>query len=123
MTGIGVILFLNSHTAELTIQSIINDSPASKADIEIDDVILIIDEKPTNEMGLKEAIKLIKGSKGEPIKLVLGRNNDKGKRKGIEINLIRDAFVIPEREFFNYDFPRRLQPMIPKRDYSSRSNN
>jgi len=34
-------------------------------------------------MGLKEAIKLIKGPKDKPIKLVIGRTNEKGKRKKI----------------------------------------
>ena len=126
MTGIGVTLFLNSNTADLTIQSVIKSSPASDADIESGDVILKIDGKSTKGMGLKEAIKLIKGPKDKPIKLVIGRTNEKGKRKKIEINLIRDTFVIPERkslnqlnirEFFKYDFPRGLQQMNPQRNY------
>jgi len=42
------------------------------------------------------------------------------------VNLIRDTFVIPEREsldqlnireFFNYDFPRDLQPIHPQGNY------
>ena len=42
------------------------------------------------------------------------------------MNLIRVTFVIPEREsldqlnireFFNYGFPRDLQPMNPQRNY------
>ena len=115
MTGIGITLFLNSDTAELTIQSVINSAPASDADIESGDVILKIDGQPTKGMGLKEAIKL-----------VIGRTNEKGKRKKIEVNLIRDTFVIPEREsldqlnireFFKYGFPRDLQRMNPQRNY------
>ena len=81
MTGIGVTLFLNSDTAELTIQSVINSSPASNADMESGDVILKIDGKSTKGMGLKEAIKLIKGPKEKPIKLVIDRINEKGKKK------------------------------------------
>tara|TARA_Y100001968_G_scaffold257660_1_gene244410 strand:+ start:860 stop:1441 length:582 start_codon:yes stop_codon:yes gene_type:complete len=126
MTGIGVTLFLNSDTAELTIKSVINSSPASDADIESGDVILRIDGKSTKGMGLKEAIKLIKGPKDKPIKLVIDRTNEKGKRKKIEFNLIRDTFIIPEREsfnqlnireFFNYSFPRDLQPINPQGAY------
>ena len=49
MTGIGVTLFLNSETAELTIQSVIKSSPASDTDIESGDVILMIDGKSTKE--------------------------------------------------------------------------
>ena len=130
MTGIGITLFLNSDTAELTIQSVINSSPASDADMESGDVILKIDGKSTKGMGLKEAIKLIKGPKDKPIKLVIGRTNEKGTRKKIEVNLIRDTFVIPEREsldqlnireFFKYGFPRDLQPMNPQ-GYPPESN-
>ena len=101
ITGIGITLFLNSDTAELTIQSVINSSPASDADMESGDVILKIDGKSTKGMGLKEAIKLIKGPKDKPIKLVIGRSNEKDKRKKIEVNLIRNTFVIPEQESFN----------------------
>ena len=126
ITGIGVTLFLNSDTAELTIQSIINSSPASDADIESGDVILQIDGKSTKGMRLKEAIKLIKGPKDKSIKLVISRTNEKGNRKKIEVNLIRNTFLIPERkslnqsnirEFFNYGFPRDLQPMNPQGNY------
>ena len=56
MNGIGVTLFLNSDTAELTIQSVIDDSPAIAADIKPNDVIIKIDRKSTKGMGLQEAV-------------------------------------------------------------------
>ena len=129
MTGIGVTLFLNSDTAELTIQSVIKSSPASDTDIESGDVILKIDGKPTKGMGLKEAIKLIKGPKDKPIKLVIGRTNAKGKRKKIEVNLIRDTFEIPNnkslnemkiREWFNRELPSDLDLMLQRHGKSLR---
>ena len=46
-SGIGIRLFLNSDTAELTIQSVVNDSPAAAADIKPNDVIIKIDGKST----------------------------------------------------------------------------
>ena len=46
---------LNSDTAELTIQSVINNSPAASADIQPNDVIIKIDGKSTKGMGIKEA--------------------------------------------------------------------
>ena len=61
ISGIGIRLFLNSDTAELTIQSVINNSPAASADIQPNDVIIKIDGKSTKEMGIKEAVSLIKG--------------------------------------------------------------
>ena len=58
---------------------------------------------------------LIKGPRDKPIKLVVARTMEKGKRKKIEVNLIRNTFVIPEqescnqlniREFLRYGFPQ-----------------
>ena len=63
---------------------------------------------------------------------MIGRDNEKGERKTIEVKLIRDTFIIPEKEplnqlsirdFFNYDFPMDLQQMNPKRDYFPESKN
>ena len=45
MDGIGVTLFLNSDTAKITIKSVIKNSIASTARIEIGDVIIKINEK------------------------------------------------------------------------------
>ena len=52
ITGIGVNLFLNTETSEITIQSIINGTHASKADIESGDVILEVDGKSTKGVGI-----------------------------------------------------------------------
>ena len=49
--GIGIRLFLNSDTAELTIQSVINDSPAAGADIKPNDVLIKINEKINSRDG------------------------------------------------------------------------
>ena len=59
ISGIGINLFLNIDTAELTIQSGINDSPASSADIQPNDVIIKIDGKLTKGIGITEAVSLI----------------------------------------------------------------
>ena len=90
--GIGIRLFLNSDTAELTIQSLINDSPAAYADIQPNDVIIKIDGKSTKGMGIREAVSLIKGPTNKPIKLVLLRVNELGKMEKINVRLLRDTF-------------------------------
>ncbi len=124
ITGIGVNLFLNTETSEITIQSIINGTPASNADIESGDVILEVDGKSTKGVGIEEAIELIKGPKDKQVKLVLGRTNEKGKRKKIKIRLVRDTFEIPNneyrnqmkiREWFDRDFPSDLNLMLPQK--------
>ncbi len=129
MTGIGVNLFLNTETSEITIQSIINGTPASNADIEPGDVILAVDGKSTKGIGIEEVIELIKGPKDKSLELVLGRINEKGKRKKINIRLVRDTFEIPnneslnemkQREWFNRDSPSNLDLMLQQNGKSLR---
>ena len=129
MTGIGVNLFLNTETSEITIQSIINGTPASNADIESGDVIIEVDGKSIKGMGIEEAIELIKGPKNKPVKLVLVRTKEKGKRKKIKIHLVRDTFEIPNneylnqmkiREWFNPELPSDLDPMLQRNGKSLR---
>ena len=125
ISGIGIRLFLNSDTAELTIQSVINDSPAASADIQPNDVIIKIDGKSTRGMGITEAVSLIKGPKDKPIKLVLLRVNEAGKKEKINVQLVRDTFKVPNKfyegnlrrqlEFF---FPENLKEIFPENELS-----
>ena len=129
MTGIGVNLSLNTETSEITIQSVINGTPASNADIESGDVIHEVDGKSMKGMGIEEAIELIKGPKDKPVNLVLGRTNEKGKRKKIKIRLVRDTFEIPYnksfnqikiREWFNQKLPSDIDLMLQQNGKSLR---
>ena len=125
ISGIGIRLFLNSDTAELTIQSVINDSPAASADIQPNDVIIKIDGKSTRGIGITEAVSLIKGPKDKPIKLVLLRVNEAGKKEKINVQLVRDTFKVPNKfyegnlrrqlEFF---FPENLKEIFPENELS-----
>ena len=99
ISGIGIRLFLNSDTAELTIQSVINDSPAASADIQPHDVIFKIDGKSTKGMGIREAVSLIKGPTDKSIKLVLLRVNEAGKKEQINVRLVRDTFKVTNKEY------------------------
>ena len=115
ISGIGISLFLNSDTAELTIQSVINDSPAAAADIKQNDVIIKIDGKSTKGMGITEAVSLIKGPIDKPIKLVLLRVNESGKKEKINVRLIRDTFKVPNKEYlYEEDMRRQLEFFFPK---------
>ena len=115
ISGIGIRLFLNSDTAELTIQSVINDSPAAAADIKPNDVIIKIDGKSTKGMGITEAVSLIKGPKDKPIKLALLRVNEEGKKENINVRLVRDTFKVPNKEYLNEgDMRRQLEFFFPE---------
>ena len=115
ITGIGIRLFLNSDTAELTIQSVINDSPAASADIQPNDVIIKIDGKSTKGMGITEAVSLIKGPKDKPIRLALLRVNEEGKKEKINVRLVRDTFKVPNKEYlYEGDMRRQLEFFFPE---------
>ncbi len=125
--GIGIRLFLNSDNAELTIQSVINDSPAASADIQPNDVIIRIDGKSTRGMGITEAVSLIKGPKDKPIKLVLLRINEVGKKEKINVRIVRDTFKVPNKDFIyegdlrrqlEFFFPENIKQIFPENDYS-----
>ena len=129
ISGIGIRLFLNSDTAELTIQSVINDSPAASADIQPNDVIIKIDGKSTKGMGITEAVSLIKGPINKPIKLVLLRVNESGKKEKINVRLIRDTFKVPNKEYLyegnmrrqlEFFFPENLKEIFPENNFSPR---
>ena len=131
ISGIGIRLFLNSDTAELTIQSVINDSPAASADIQPNDVIIKIDGKSTRGMGITEAVSLIKGPKDKPIKLVLLRVNEAGKKEKINVQLVRDTFKVPNKEYLyegdmrrqlEFFFPENLKEIFPENELSQNQN-
>ena len=127
ISGIGIRLFLNSDTSELTIQSVINDSPAAYADIQPNDVIIKIDGKSTKGMGIREAVSLIKGPKDKPIKLTLLRVNEEGKKEKINVRLLRDTFKVPNKEYLyegdirrqlEFFFPENLKEIFPENELS-----
>ena len=127
ISGIGIRLFLNSDTAELTIQTVINDSPAASADIQPNDVIIKIDGKSTKGMDIQKAISLIKGPKDKPIKLVLLRVNEAGKKEKINVRLVRDTFKVPNKDYLyegdlkrqiEFFFPENIKQIFPENGYS-----
>ena len=127
MSGIGIRLFLNSDTAELTITSVINDSSAASSAIQPNDVIIKIDGKSTKGMGITEAVSLIKGPIDKPIKLVLLRVNESGKKEKINVRLVRDTFKVPNNDFIyegdlrrqlEFLFPENIKQFFPENDFS-----
>ena len=127
ISEIGIRLFLNSDTAELFIQSVINDSPAASADIQPNDVIIKIDGKSTKGMGITEAVSLIKGPKDKPIRLALLRVNEEGKKEKINVRLVRDTFKVPNNDFIyegdlkrqlEFFFPENIKQIFPENNYS-----
>ena len=66
----------------------IDDTPAQRAGVQAGDLIIRLDDKPVKGMTLDEAVKLMRGKPGTPIKLTIVRD---GVDKPLEIEVVRDV--------------------------------
>lgn len=94
-TGVGIEITLKDNV--LTVVSPIEGTPAYEAGIKAGDQIIKIDDKPTNDMTLTDAVKNIRGPKGSKVKLTIRRE---GTEKPLEFSITRD--VIPLRSVRTY---------------------
>ena len=93
LMGVGIQLSLDKDTKELIVVSPIEGTPASRAGVQPQDVIVSIDGKSTKGMTTEDAVKLIRGQEGTEVVLGLRRS---GKvldvpltRARIEINAVK----------------------------------
>lgn len=94
-SGIGIEITIRDKV--LTVVSPIEETPAYKAGLKAGDKIIKIGDKPTNDMTLMDAVKLIRGRKGTDVKLTISRE---GIDKPIGFTITRD--VIPLRSVRQY---------------------
>lgn len=92
LLGVGIQLSLDKDTKELMVVSPIEGTPASKAGVQPQDVIVTIDGKSTKGMSTADAVKLIRGPEGSKVELGLRRKgqvlNVPLVRARIEINSV-----------------------------------
>lgn len=69
----------------------IDDTPAYKAGLKAGDLIIRLDDKPVKGLTLGDAVKLMRGKPGEPIKLMVVRE---GKDKPFKIKIVRAIIKI-----------------------------
>ena len=93
----GVGIQLGFKDKQLAVQTPLDGSPAMKAGVKAGDLILKIKDEakgidqPTDGMALTGAVKLIRGTKGTKVKLMLFRE---GIDKPFEVELTRDTIVV-----------------------------
>ena len=85
-SGIGIVITLQKGL--LTVISPIEGTPAFKAGIQAGDIIIKVDDKSTRGMALWEAVKLMRGPKGEEVIITLIRE---GASKPIILTLKRNT--------------------------------
>lgn len=75
----------------LTVIAPIEGTPADKAGLQAGDIILKIDDKPTIDMDIDEAVNLMRGKPKTPIDITIVR---KGEVKPFAVHIIRDIIKI-----------------------------
>ena len=86
--GVGITIGIRENI--LTVIAPIDDTPAFRAGILAGDKIVKIEDKPTKDMSLMEAVKLMRGPKGTKVTITIAR---KGVDKPLDFTITRD--VIP----------------------------
>ncbi len=89
-SGIGIEIGMRDKL--LTVISPLKNTPADRAGLRAGDKILKINGTSTAEMGVDEAIFLIRGERGTLVNLSIFREGDK---EPIEVKIIRDTIQIP----------------------------
>lgn len=101
-SGLG--LMVGAKEGFIVVLSAMEDTPSHRAGILPGDRILKIDGVSTEGMSLNQAVKRMKGNKGDAIKLTLLRRNDEGEgtvleptlqRETIRVATVREAKILP----------------------------
>jgi carboxyl-terminal processing protease len=88
----GVGMEVGMREGLVTVIAPLPQSPAEKAGVMPGDAIIKIDDVTTEKMGTDEAVRLIRGERGTPVRLTLYRE---GVEEFIEVSIVRDIISIP----------------------------
>ncbi len=88
-SGIGI--EISTQNGQLVVVSPIEDTPAFKAGLKSGDIILEIEGESTQNMSLMDAVKRIRGPRGEPVELTILHPKAKSPEK---IEIVRDTIPI-----------------------------
>lgn len=84
-SGIGIVLTMKDGA--ITVISPIDGTPAAKAGIKAEDIIIKVDDESTRDMQLWEAVKKMRGKKGTHVKITIFRE---GTKEPLDFDLVRD---------------------------------
>ena len=87
INGIGV--HITNESGKITIFSVIEGSPAQKAGLKSDDIIINVDGKDTQGLSIQGVANLIRGEKGSSVNITVLRGDEKITKK-----IIRDEIKI-----------------------------
>lgn len=87
--GLGIEITI--HNGVLTVVSPIEDTPAFRAGLKPGDIILKINDRPTKDLSLSEAVELMRGPPKTKVILTIVRE---GKDKPFEVEIVRDIIKV-----------------------------
>lgn len=90
----GVGMEVGIRNGDIRVISPIQGTPAAESGLRSGDIILEIDGKNTTDMGLEEAVNLIRGERGTTVTLLIARN-----RETEEVELQRERIQVPSAEW------------------------
>jgi len=88
----GIGMEVGIRNGQIQVITPLENTPAQRAGIREGDIILKVDDKPTNDLTLDEAVKLMRGPKGTEVKLYIYR---KEWNLPQEFKIIRDTIKVP----------------------------
>lgn len=108
--GVGIQLGFNKDK-RLVVMTPLNGTPAEKAGVKPDDLIVKINDKDTAGISLPEAVQLIRGPKGTQVELTILRE---GEEEPLEFSLIRDTIVVKSVELSYQETPKGKKVAVVK---------
>jgi len=89
--GVGMEIGIRDNI--LTVIAPLKDTPAERAGMRPGDMVIKIDDTISSDLTIDEAVRLIRGPKGEEVVLTVIRENDG--TEPVEISIVRDVIKIP----------------------------
>ncbi len=89
--GIGIQVYLDKRTRQLTVVTPLYGTPAHKAGIRAGDRIVRIDGQGTQGLSLQDAAERMRGKPGEPVTLTIQRS---GEPDPLEVKILRDTIQV-----------------------------
>jgi carboxyl-terminal processing protease len=89
LTGVGIQIAKDKDTEEVVVIAPIEETPAFEAGIMAQDVIVAVDEQPTEGMELNDVVNLIRGQRGTEVTLTIRRDE-----RVLEFPIVREVIQI-----------------------------